>query len=156
MSSPSRRAFSLMEVLICVLILSMIIVPILDMSVNSAQVSKRSGRLVEVTMHCQSLLEALSQLGPHELPETPVDTDELLAADEVPRAAAGGPRFDEWLTAFKKKPPLPMKRVVIARRHTTGEVAVRINVTWLAGEGEQRTLRKATFRMLAVPSVLNR
>lgn len=147
----SRRAFSLLEVLVSLLILSLILVPIINMFMTSRRVSHSAGRTVDITIHCQMLLEALSHLEPRDLPEIEADSDLLLMADGVPVSSDGSPNFQLLLGAFKKPPPLPMERKLSARRLPTGELALRIEVTWLAVVGEERTRQKATFRMLTIP-----
>lgn len=151
MRRTSRAAFSLVEVVISLLILSTILVPIINMFVNSRRVSHSAGRMVEITLHCQMLLEALSHLEPRDLPEIDADSEILLLADGVALPGASSPNLQLLVDAFKKQPPLPMQRKLAARRLATGELALRIEVTWLAVVGEERTRQKATFRMLTIP-----
>ena len=156
MSAVRRRAFSLIEVLLCIGLLATILVPIIDVFTNSGRVSHSAGRLVDVALHAQMQLEALAQLEPHELPITGPDVEELLVADGLPLTPSGGTRFQEWLVRFQAAPGITMQRKVVARRLATGEVQLRLTVSWLGIEGDERTRQTATFRMLAVPSVFGR
>lgn len=146
-----RRGFSLVEVVICLLILSTILVPIINMVMTSRRVSHSAGRTVEITLHCQMLLEACSHLEPRDLPDIDPDSELLLMGDGIALPAAGSTNFRTLVDAFKKPTPLPMQRKLAAKRLTTGELALRIEVTWLAVVGEERTRQKATFRMLTIP-----
>lgn len=133
------------------MILASILVPIINMFINSRRVSHSAGRMVDITLHCQLLLEALSHLEPRDLPDIDQDSEVLLMADNVSLPSDGSDRFKQLVTAFKKPTPVPMERKLAARRLPTGELALRCDVTWLAVVGEEKTRQKATFRMLTIP-----
>lgn len=146
-----RRGFSLIEVLMCLLILSTIVVPIIDMVITSRRVSHSASRSVDVTLHAQTVLEAVSHLEPKELPEIAADGERMLLADGIRLPPGGGDRFKTLESSFQRPPPVPMTRRVSARRLATGELALRIKVSYLAVVGEERTRQEATFRMLTIP-----
>lgn len=146
-----RRGFSMVEVLISMIILALILVPIINMFMTSKRVSHSAGRTVEITLHAQMILEALSHLEPRDLPDIGPDEELLLMADGVALPTDGTDNFKLLLAAFKRPPPVTMTRKLAAKRLPTGELALRIDVSWLAVVGEERTRQKATFRMLTIP-----
>lgn len=152
----ARAGLSLVEVLLCLALLATIVVPIIDMFMNSAHVTVTSGRLVEVSLHGQMLLEALSQIEPRDLPQTTLDQEELVAADGLASGPSGEPRYQAWRAAFQKKPPFPMQRSVTIRRRSTGEAELGLMVTWQGTEGEEKTRQRIHIHMLSTPTVFGR
>lgn len=151
MERRNDAGVSLVEVVVCLLILAAVVVPIMNMVIASRRASSSAGRIVDVSLHAQLLLEALSHVDPRDLPPIEPDTDVLLLDDRIPATADGGPAFRALVDVFRRPPPVPMQRRVAAQRLPAGELALRVDVTWLAVVGEERTRQHASFRTLTVP-----
>jgi Tfp pilus assembly protein PilV len=147
----SRRAVSLVEALVCLLLLALVLVPVIDLAVSSRRASHSAARTIEIALHAQKLLEALARLDVHELPPVPEENEVLILADGVPLKRAGGDRFREVERLFEQQPPLAARRKVAAQRLATGEMLLRLDVDWTSVAGEERTRQRASFRMLASP-----
>jgi len=148
-----RSGLSLLEVLLTLVILALILVPIIRVFTASHRIGYSAKRLVDVVVHVQALVEALAELEPADFPVPPGDTtDKLLMDDEGKQEPGNTARYKEICDFFQRKPPVEgMKRELSAKRLATGEVEVRVHVTWTAVQGEQRTQQELTIPMLATP-----
>ena len=147
----SARGFSLLEVMICLVILAFTLVPIVDMFSNSHRISHSSQRLVQVSLHGQMLIEAVAMMNPEDLPTIPVDAEVTLLSDDLGGVGGGGPQFASLNTFFQKPPPFKMQRTLTGRRLPTGELLVRIKMEWLGVAQEDSTHQEITLRMLSAP-----
>lgn len=153
-SHPERRGVSLVEVMLTLFILSMALVPIITMFSNTHRIGHSARRLVDVTLHVQTLLEALAELEPADFPPVVPDQEVILLADAGGGASASpSARYAEVAEFFTTRsvPVEGMKRTVIARRLRTGELAVRVEVEWDAVVGETKTQQKLVLPMLSTP-----
>lgn len=154
MSASRREGLSLVEVLITLFILAVALVPIISMFSSTHRIGHSARRLVDVTMHVQTLLEALAELEPQDFPVVTPGQETILLADAGGGAgAAASPRYQEVVEFFTTRPvPVEgMKRTVIARRLPTGELAVRVEVEWDRVVGEARTQHRLVLPMLSTP-----
>lgn len=146
MPSSHRDAFSLLEVVICLLIFGLALQPIMQMLTASHRMSVSARHLLDATVQAQTLLEAVGQLSTAELPPIPPGTETvILPARGV---ASGAGRWREVAAFFARPTPIPMDRRVIARRFPTGELQLRVEVDWIAlvhDEKTRQTLSLATF-----------
>lgn len=153
-ASRSRSAVSLVEVLITLFILALALVPIISMFSSTHRIGHSARRMVDVTLHVQTLLEALAELEPADFPIVTPGQETILLADAGGGVGAGAsPRYQEVVEFFTTRPvPVEgMKRTVIARRLPSGELAVRVEVEWDAVVGETKTQQKLVLPMLSTP-----
>ena len=149
-TSRRERGFSILEVLFSLVILALIMVPIIQIFSSSHRMGFSARRLVDVTIHVQSIVEAVSELDPADFPQ--VNGEKVLMDDEAPPVGGGTAKYQEICDYFARKKPVDgMKRFIIATRLPTGEVELRIEVTWNAIQGEDRTQQKLVLPMLATP-----
>ena len=80
MSSSSRSALSILEVLICLVILAFALVPILNLFTSSHRIGHSARRFVDASMYGQTILEGVSMLEPADLP-TIAPGSELILLD---------------------------------------------------------------------------
>lgn len=151
MSSSSRSALSILEVLICLVILAFALVPILNLFTSSHRIGHSARRFVDASMYAQTILEGVSMLEPADLP-TISPGSELILLDGATAAPGGGPRFREIATYFNASQPFPMQeRTVTALRADTGELLLKIELKWLGVAGDERTSQTANLQMLTPP-----
>jgi prepilin-type N-terminal cleavage/methylation domain-containing protein len=139
-SSPdrARRALTLVEVLICLVIFALALTPVISLFSSSHRAGHMARRQMEATMHAQTLLEAVAQLEPWELPAVPRGSAvTLLETGGAP--AGGGGRWPQVVAYFARPTRLPMQRRVTAMRMQGGAPLVSVEVGWLAVEGEPVT-----------------
>lgn len=146
-----RQAFSLIEVVVSLLILSLALIPIINMFSASHRISHSSQRLVNVSLHGQMVLEAVAMMNPEDMPAIPADAEALLLADDGGGVGGGGPQFGQLKTFFAKPPPVTMQRTVTGRRLPTGELLLKIKMEWLGVAQEDNTKQELTLRMLSTP-----
>lgn len=147
----ARGGFSLVEVLLVLGILAVGVVPVLQMYSASHRIAHSAHRLSEVTLHAQSILEALAELSLEEFPAVVKGERTVLLADQGPAAPGGGPRFAQVVEFFQKKPPLEMARLVTAERLAGGELVIRVQVQWQAVVGEDATWQQIVLPMVSTP-----
>ena len=145
------RGLSLVEVLVTLVILSVSLVPIITLFTSSQRMGTSARKLVDVTLHAQTIVEALAQLDPADFPVVAAGQESTLLADGGPPLPGGSARFDEVAAFFAKPPPIAMERRVTARRLASGEMLVRIDVAWQAVVGERATRHTISIPMLAAP-----
>lgn len=153
-SRRDRRGVSLVEVLLTLFILALAMIPIISMFSSTHRIGHSARRLVDVTLHVQTLLEALAELEPADFPTVTRNQELILLADAGGGANAGSSaRYQEVVEFFTTRPvPVEgMKRTVIAKRLDTGELAVRVEVEWDAVVGESKTKQQLVLPMLATP-----
>lgn len=149
-----RKAVSLVEVLLTLFILALAMIPIISMFSSTHRIGHSARRLVDVTLHVQTLLEALAELEPADFPAVTRNQEIILLADAGGGASSGtSPRYQEVVEFFTTRPvPVEgMKRTVIAKRLDTGELSVRVEVEWDAVVGESRTRQSLVLPMLSTP-----
>ena len=149
--SETSRAFTLVEAVLVLAILSAAVVPVVTMYTASHRVAFSARRLTEVTLHAQDLLEALAELSVDEFPPVKVGQATTILTDGGQAAAGGSPRFAEVVAQFSKEPPVDMDRVVTAERLPSGELLLKIQVDWKAITGEAATTQHLVLPMLATP-----
>lgn len=132
-------------------VLAAVTITVVPMYMSSRRIAHSARRLSDVTLHAQSILEALAEVELGEFPDVPAGEATVLFADQAPAAPGGGPRFEEVAAYFKKPPPLEMERLVKARRLATGEMLLEIEVEWRAVVGEKETVQRIRLPMLATP-----
>ena len=143
--------FSFLELLLTLGILAAALVPILTMYSSSHRIGHSARRLSEVTLHAQSILEALAELETAEFPAVPPGVETTLLSDAGPAASGGGKRYAEVEQYFSKKPPLEMERSVTANRLPTGEMVLKITVKWYAVSHDASTEQTIALPMLSTP-----
>lgn len=147
-----ERGISLVEVLLTLVILSLVMVPIIQVFTSSHRIGFSAKRMVDVVVHVQALVEAVAELDPVDFPALSPGQESVLMDDEGRAGSGGTPRYQQVCDYFARpKPVEDMKRSILAKRLPTGEVEVRIEVTWFAILGEQRTEQKIVLPMLATP-----
>jgi hypothetical protein len=149
-----RRGVSLVEVLLTLFILALALIPIISMFSSTHRIGHSARRLVDVTLHVQTLLEALAELEPADFPVITPGQETILLADAGGGASAGASaRYQEVVEFFTTRPvPVEgMKRTVIARRLASGELSVRVEAEWDAVVGESRTQQRLVLPMLSTP-----
>lgn len=147
-----ERGLSILEVLITLTILALILVPIIQIFSSSHRMGHSARRLVDVVVHVQSLVEAISELDPADFPPLTAGQETVLMNDDGRAGGGGTPRYQEIVDYFNRPRPIAdMKRSLIAKRLTTGEVEVRIAVDWQGVLGEEKTRQKLVLPMLATP-----
>jgi prepilin-type N-terminal cleavage/methylation domain-containing protein len=150
--SRPDRGMSLVEVLLTLVIISLALVPIIQVFSQSHRIGHSARRLVEVTMHAQSLLEALAELDDTELP-VPQGTEVIVLSDAGGGGFQGTGRYTEVEELFKRR-PLPvegMTRTIVAKKLATKELELRIDVEWDSVVGEKKTRQKLSLPMLSTP-----
>lgn len=154
MSASRRdRGMSLVEVLITLVIISLALVPIIQVFSTSHRIGFSARRLVEVTLHAQTLVEALSELDQSDFPQITAGQQTILMSDTGGGSGSGTGKYGEVLDLFNRK-PLPvegMTRTIMANRLATGELELTIEVEWDAIVGEKKTRQKLTIPMLSTP-----
>jgi hypothetical protein len=141
----------MVEVVLCLGILSVALVPIVGLFSSSHRIGHSAQRLVDVTLHAQMLLEALAELDAEEIPSIPAGSEQTLMADGGPSPRRAGARFNELVQFFAKKPPVEMTRTIVARRLASGELLLRVDVEWLAVARDPATRQAVSLRMLSIP-----
>lgn len=153
-SASRRRALSLVEVLLTLVIFSLALAPIINLFTSAHRIGHAARRLVDVTLHAQAILEALAELEPVDFPASIATSGQMtLMADSGGVTVGQSDRYDQ-VVAFFQRQPLPvagMQRTVNARRLQTGELEVWIVVDWLAVIGEEKTKQTITLSMLSSP-----
>jgi hypothetical protein len=151
MSSSSRKALSVVEVLVCLVILAFALVPINNLFMSSNRIGHSARRLVDASMYGQTILEGVSMLEPADLPAI-APGSELILLDGAVAAPGGGPKFREIANYFNTAQPFPMQeRTVTALRADTGELLLKIELKWLGVVSDERTLQTANLQMLTPP-----
>lgn len=151
MSSSSRSALSLVELLLCLGILAVALVPILNLFTSSHRIGHSARRQVDASMYGQTMLEGLAMLEPADLPAI-APGSELILLDGATAAPGGGPKFREIANYFNAAQPFPMQeRTVTALRADTGELLLKLELKWLGVVGDERTAQTAQLQMLTPP-----
>jgi Tfp pilus assembly protein FimT len=155
--SRSRAAISLIEVLFTLVILALVLVPVIQVFTQTRRMSHSAQRLVDVTVHVQSLIEAVAGLEPKDLPSSAQSsggggtTEVTLLSDSRP-PDAGSAKWQQVVDFFKKPPPVRgMERLLAVKFLPTGEAMLRVKVTWTAIEGEKKTEQSIELPMLCTP-----
>ena len=141
----------MVEVLLCLGILAMVLVPVVDLFTSFHRVSTGASRLVEVALHGQTLVEALAQMDPADLPELPAGTSRILIGDGQPDPAGAAGRLAAFVEYFHRRPPADVTRTITMKRLATGELAYRIQLEWLAITGDARTRQRVEIPVVGVP-----
>lgn len=157
--SIHERGFSIIETLITLTILAVILVPIIQIFTQSQRQGVSARRLVDVVLHSQSILEALSQLEPIDFPPLPpaaqgTASAAILVNDDGRELAGSSTKYQQLIKYFKEQRPKnfeDMKRELSAQKLANGEVEVFIVVTWQGVKGEDRTRQKIILTMLSTP-----
>lgn len=152
MSRSSREAFSLIEVLLGITILAIAIGPIVAMFTASHRTSHSARRLLDATLHAQTVLEGLASLEPADLPPIPPGADVILVKDPGAFLGGGGPRFDEVARYFARSAPFPeIHRTVSAHRAGTGELVLKMEVRFRAVLSDEKTEQLLTLHSVTAP-----
>lgn len=155
MSSSSRErrraAFSIIEVLVCLVILALSLVPIIDMFMSSSRMGVSARRMVDVSLFGQTILEGLAMLEPEDLPDIPANGSRiLLDGDQV--VAGGSPRFQEAATYFRDARPKYMEECTVnAERQTSGVLLLTIDLKWQGVPSDARTMQSTSLQVLTPP-----
>jgi hypothetical protein len=153
-----RRGLSLLEALLAAVLFVVLLVPVVLIYGSSNRVGYAADRMLDATLHGQTLLESLAALEDHELPPVPAGASVPLFVDD-PDAALSAPsgggsgRWDEVAAWLELPPPFPMTRVVTAERLASGPVVLRVEIAWLALPGRPETGRVVTLQTLASPTL---
>jgi prepilin-type N-terminal cleavage/methylation domain-containing protein len=152
MSRSSREGFSLTEVMIGLVILAIAIVPIISMFTASHRTSHSARRLLDATLHAQTVLEGLASLEPADLPAIPLGADVVLVKDPGGFLGGGGPRFDEVARYFARSAPFAgIRRTVSAHRAQTGELILKMEVRFRGVVSDPRTEQTLTLHSVTAP-----
>src|ERR1043166_2017642 len=114
------RGISILEVLISIIIFMLALIPVADLFSTSNRMAASAQRFLEATLHAQTLLEAVCEIDPDDLPRLPDapatgDADDKLLLDSDGNQLSGGKgRWPELVTWFNKPPAFPMERRQIA------------------------------------------
>ena len=93
----------------CVGILSVLLIPIMDMLITSNRAAASARRMLDSTLYAQSLLEAMAELNPSELPDAGGGERELL--DGAPASVAAPPgRWKQASNHIHSSPPFPLNK----------------------------------------------
>ena len=147
--SCPERGFSLVEVLICLVIFALALVPIINLFSESHRVGHSAHRMMEASLSAQTLLEAVGQLDVSELPAVPASSEVVLLEDGGPPTGATAGRWPQVAAYFARPLPFEMRRRVLAQRLPGGPLQVRVEVEWLATPGEPRTRQHQVLQSFA-------
>lgn len=152
-SSRERRAagVSIVEVLVCVVMLAVALVPILDLTISSSRMGHSARRMVDASVYGQTILEGLAMLEPEDFPDIPPGVEQILLDGDQP-GASGGPRFMEAATYFNQSAPFEfIQRVVSAKRHSSGGLLLTVDLKWLGVVADDRTVHSIRMHVLTPP-----
>jgi hypothetical protein len=141
-------------VLVCLVILTLALVPIINLFTSIHRISHSSQRLVEASLHAQMLLEAVAEMDPEELDWIPDGGQAVIAQHGVASPASPGRQLPAFVAYFQRPPPVAgMERTVAATRLGAPgrELTIKVRVTWLGVVGEESTRQSIELSMLANP-----
>jgi len=130
---------SLVEVLVCVTILILALIPISTLFSSSHRIGHTARRHIAVTLQTQALLEAVAQLDTWELPAiTPIGETTLLDDEQgfVANATGRWPQVVQYATRAKTA---DVFRKVVASRGADGRIRITVRSRWLSVAGDSRT-----------------
>lgn len=153
-----RRGLSLLEALLAAVLFVVLLVPVVLLYGTSNRVGYAADRMLDATLHGQTLLESLAALRPDELPIPPGPGRVTLFVDDPDAAlaaplAGGAGRWEEVAAWLELPPPFPMTRVISAERLAAGPVVLKVEIAWLAFPGRPKTGRVVTLQSLASPAL---
>lgn len=134
-----RRAFSILELTIAVVIFACALIPIADLLSASRRTTASSMRLLEASHHAQTLLEGIQPLDLDELPPGGPGEWTLLSSLN-PVTGGTGQRWSAIRAFFDQPPPFPM-----VARHVTARAVVDP-----LAPNRRRTLIRAKVEFLRV------
>ena len=142
------QAFSLIEVLFCLAILSVLLLPIMDMLITSNRAAAAARRTLDTTLYAQNLLESMAALSPEELPEGEGD---LLGFSGIPlEERAPGVRWQRVVPDLRAPPPFPLNGREIRIKRIGDNVEISIVVEFLGVPGDPTTRQRIILRELSV------
>jgi prepilin-type N-terminal cleavage/methylation domain-containing protein len=144
------HGFSLLELLISIVIFMIALIPIADMLSSGNRLAAAGHRLLEATLHGQTLLEAITQLEPREIPADG-STESLLLEGPSAAAPGGSGRWPELVTFYSRPTPFPMERQVRASKLPDGRTIISVHIEFERVPGEAATRHTILMQGLAVP-----
>lgn len=144
----AASGFSLIEVLFCLAILGVLLLPIMDLLITSNRAAAAARRTLDSTLYAQNLLESMAELSPEELPDGEGD---LLGFSGVPlEERAPGVRWQRVVPDLRAAPPFPLSSREIHMRRVGGNVEISIVVEFLGVPGDPTTRQRIVLRELSV------
>ncbi|MBI2945996.1 MAG: prepilin-type N-terminal cleavage/methylation domain-containing protein [Candidatus Wallbacteria bacterium] len=150
-SGTRARGFSLIEVVIGVGIFAAALVPMMDLVTSSTRMSVSAGRMLEATLHGQTLLQALAELEPAEFPPVATGDETVVLQDGASAAPGQGPRWQALAAYYARPTSFAMQRRALARRLAGGELAVRVEIVWTSTPGEADRTQTVSLQTLSTP-----
>jgi hypothetical protein len=147
--SADRAAFSLLEVIVCLAILVLALVPLSTMFSSSHRMGHIANRHIAVTLEAQALLEAFSQLELWEFPTLNPSGETCLMSDADGSIAQGSGRWSQVVRYVKGSRMESDQRRVTANKDETGAVVITVQVDWMSVEGDRRTSQSMCLRGLS-------
>lgn len=147
-----RCAFSLVEVVLGIALVSAVLAPLLGMFLNSHRIGHSARRRVEVTLHGQMLIEAVAELDVDDFPPLKPGAETILLQDGGPGVAGSSKAWRQVADYFARKPPLEgLTRTLTARRLPTGEVLIALQIEWDAVAMDDRTRQTLDLAVVSTP-----
>src|SRR5437870_206995 len=130
-TSRNRAALSLLEAVVCLAILSVLVVPLLDLVTSCRRTSSSAHKLLEVTLQAETLLGAAAQLAPEDIPPVAPGSERVLLNDDPAVVESGTARWQKVVALFQRPPSIKMQRFLSVARTLQGELVFRVQVKWL-------------------------
>ena len=138
--------------LVGLVILAAALGPIILMFMSSQRTSVSARRLLDATLHGQTVLEGLSLLEPADLPPIPPGGDVMLVKDPGGFLGGGSARFEEVARYFGRSVPFDgLTRKVEAHRAATGELILKMEMRWKSVVTDDRTAQVLTLEAVTAP-----